>query len=319
MRVVFAGTPAFAARALEAILDAGHSVALVVTQPDRRAGRGLRLSESAVARLARERGLQVLKPSTLKDEAARTAIRGARGDVMVVAAFGMILPPEVLGIPSHGCINIHASLLPRWRGAAPIQRAILAGDPVTGITIMRMDAGLDTGPSLLRRPLPIGARDTAGSLTEALSALGARAITEALESLDRIVAEPQDESLATYAAKVEKAEARIDWTGCAVHVDRQVRAFNPAPGAETSLDGEPLKVWEAQPMTASGAPGEVIAADSQGIVVACGKGALRIRALQRAGGKRLTAAAFLPGCPALVGKILGAAGPAGAPGPKDIV
>ncbi len=258
-----------------------------------------------MARVARERGLPLLKPETLRSDEAHAAIAKARCDVMVVAAFGLILPPGILAMPPHGCLNIHASLLPRWRGAAPVQRAILAGDSTTGITIMQMDAGLDTGPALLKRPLPIGARETAASLTESLAALGALAIVEALGSLDRLAPQPQDESQATYAAKLDKAEARIDWRQPNVAIDRQVRAFDPVPGAETRLDSRPLKIWEAQPVPGQGAPGEVIAADAGGIVVACGEGALRIVSLQRAGAKRLAAASFLLGCPLEKGQSLG--------------
>jgi methionyl-tRNA formyltransferase len=305
LRVVFAGTPPFAATALEAILAAGHAVALVVTQPDRRAGRGMRVSESAVAHAAARHALALLKPQTLRDAAARGAIADARAEVMVVAAFGLILPPEVLEIPPRGCLNIHASLLPRWRGAAPIQRAILAGDSATGITIMRMEAGLDTGPALLRKSLPIGPRDTAGSLGASLAVLGASCIVEALASLDRLVPEPQDGALATYAAKVEKREARIDWARTSAEIDRQVRAFNPAPGAETRVRGETLKIWEAQPEAAQGAPGRVLEAGPAGILVACGQGALRVTSLQRGGGKRMGAGPFLLGCPLETGLVLG--------------
>ena len=315
MRVLFAGTPPFAATALEAILAAGHVVPLVVTQPDRRAGRGMRVSESAVAQAAVGHGLALFKPQTLRDAAARDAIADARAEVMVVAAFGLILPPDVLAVAPRGCLNIHASLLPRWRGAAPIQRAILAGDSATGITIMRMEAGLDTGPALLRRPLAIGPRDTAGSLGAALGALGASSIVEALAALDRLVPEPQDDALATYAAKVDKREARIDWSRTSVEIDRQVRAFNPAPGAETRLRGETLKIWEAQPEAAQAAPGRVLDAGPAGILVACGRGALRVTSLQRAGGKRLGAGPFLLGCPLETGLVLGGEAPTAAGNP----
>jgi len=264
----------------------------------------MRVSESAVAQAARRRGLELLKVETLKDETARAAIAAAAGDVMVVAAFGLIVPEPVLAIPPRGCLNIHASLLPRWRGAAPIQRALLAGDEATGITIMRMDAGLDTGPMLLRRPLAIGARDTAGTLAASLASLGARCIVEALASLDRLVPEPQDGALATYAGKVDKAEAGIDWSRTNVEVDRQIRAFDPVPGARTRVDDEALKIWAARPESPSGAPGRILEAGDAGIVVACGEGALRITCLQRAGGKRLEAAAFLHGYPLRAGQSL---------------
>jgi len=265
-----------------------------------------------VAEAARRHGLALHKTSTLKDTAARAPIAAAGCDVLVVAAFGMILPPEVLALPPRGCVNIHASLLPRWRGAAPIQRAILAGDAQTGITIMRMDAGLDTGPALLQQAVPIAERETTGSLTETLAALGARCIVEALGELDRLVPRAQDAGHATYAAKIEKREAAIDWGCTSTAIDRQVRAFDPAPGAETQLDGHALKVWEAQPVPGAGAPGEILAAGASGLVVACGEGAIRLGLLQRAGGKRLAAADFLRGQPLKPGQFLGADGvPAG--------
>jgi methionyl-tRNA formyltransferase len=213
----------------------------------------------------------------------------------VVAAYGLILPQEALDIPAAGCINIHASLLPRWRGAAPIQRALLAGDEKTGITIMRMDAGLDTGAILLIHELPIASRDTAGSLTEALAASGAQAIVDALARIGSLEPAAQDNSRATYAAKITKAEARIDWNQPAIHVDRMVRAFNPAPGAESRLGGEALKIWEASPVAGAGKPGEVLEAEAGRLVVACGPGALQLHVVQRPGGKRVPAADFLRG------------------------
>jgi methionyl-tRNA formyltransferase len=265
-----------------------------------------------VGEAARAHGLPLHKPATLRDPEARARIEAMHADVMVVAAYGLLLPPEALAIPAQGCLNIHASLLPRWRGAAPIQRAILAGDATTGITIMRMDAGLDTGPMLLRREIPIGEHDTTGSLTEALADLGARSIVEALASLDRLEARPQD-AAATHAPKVAKREAAIDWSRAAVEIDRQVRAFDPAPGAETLLDGQVLKVWRTRVARGHGAPGQVMAADASGIVVACGTGALRLEAVQRAGGKRLAAGDFLRGVRVEPGHFLGAGGvPAGA-------
>ena len=252
----------------------------------------------------------MLKPTSLKSADTHAAIRGASPDVLVVAAFGMILPPDVLAIPGRGCLNIHASLLPRWRGAAPIQRAILAGDPRTGITIMRMDEGLDTGAMLLQRAVEIGARDTAGSLTEALADLGARCIVDALASLDRLDAQPQDGRLATYASKTRKEEARVDWRRSNLEIDRQVRAFNPSPGAETRIDREPLKVWEAEPTSDRGVAGTILRAGRDGIVVACGEGSLCVTAVQRPGGKRLAAAAFLQGYPLRPGQILDSPAPA---------
>lgn len=298
MRVVFAGTPQFAVPALEAIAAAGHEIALVLTRPDRPAGRGLAVVASAVKRCAGRRGLPVLQPASLKDAQAQARIRAAGAQVMVVAAYGLILPQAVLDIPPHGALNIHASLLPRWRGAAPIARAILAGDAVTGISIMQMDAGLDTGPVVLSEAVPIAPDATAGSLHDELARLGARMIVTALDALARgtLVPRPQAGEGVTYAPKIEKAEARIDWRREAAHIDRQVRAFDPIPGATTLLDGLPLKIWRVAPLpAAAGEPGTVLAAGADGIDVACGSGALRVLELQRAGGRRLGAAEFLRG------------------------
>jgi methionyl-tRNA formyltransferase len=295
LRVVFAGTPPFAARALQAILAAGHEVVVALTQPDRPAGRGLHVNPSAVAQAAASHGVATLKPQSLKQGDAASRLRELAPDVMVVAAYGLILPQAVLEIPRRGCLNIHASLLPRWRGAAPIQRALQAGDEETGICIMLMDAGLDTGPVLLEKRLAIGARETAATLTESLAQLGAQAVVEALASLDTLQARAQDPSRATYAAKITKADARIDWSRPATEIDRQVRAFNPIPGAETRLDAEPLKIWEAEPAHGSGAPGEVLESESGRLLVACGAGALALRRMQRPGGKALSSADFLRG------------------------
>jgi methionyl-tRNA formyltransferase len=297
LRVVFAGTPPFAARALEALAAAGHAIPLVLTQPDRPAGRGMRLASSAVAQAAGRLGLAVCKPATLRDPAAVETLREAAPDVMVVAAYGLILPRQVLDLPPRGCINIHASLLPRWRGAAPIQRALLAGDAVTGITIMQMDAGLDTGAILAMHEAAISPRDTTGSLTEALAVTGAEAIVEALSRLDSLKATPQDESRATYAAKITKAEARLEWNQPAAEIERRIRAFNPAPGAECRFGGEALKIWEASTVAASGKPGEVLEAESDRLVVAAREGALRLHTVQRQGGKRMPVADFLRGTP----------------------
>ena len=297
MRVVFAGTPEFAATALQAILAAGHSVLLVLTQPDRPAGRGMSLKHSPVKRLALQHGLAVHQPSSLKMEEARLPILQARPDVMVVAAYGLILPQAVLDIPPLGCLNIHASLLPRWRGAAPIQRALLAGDAETGVTIMRMDAGLDTGPMLLRESLPIAATDTAGTLHDKLAVLGAHLIVEALGRLERgnLLAENQPAEGVAYAAKLDKAEAALDWRLPAAQLDRAVRAFDPFPGATARFDGQLIKVWRAEPVAAGGEAGRILAAGSEGIVVACGAGALRLTELQKAGGRRQAVADFLRG------------------------
>ncbi len=304
MRVVFAGTPPFAAAALAALSSAGHEIVLVLTQPDRPAGRGLKLTPSAVAQAALERGLRVEKPATLKTSEGADLVRAAGADVMVVAAYGLLLPATVLSIPARGCINIHASLLPRWRGAAPIQRALLAGDSTTGITIMQMEVGLDTGPMLLRKPIAIGARATTGSLTHALAMLGAATVVEALAALPQLTPEPQDEARATYAAKVTKAEARIDWRRPAAEIDRLVRAFDPAPGAEADLSGVALKIWGAEPIEGHGSPGQILGVAEAGVTVACGSGALRLTQLQRPGGRRLRAAEFLRGTVLEVGTVL---------------
>ena len=295
MRVVFAGTPPFAARALEAILAAGHDVPLVLTQPDRPSGRGLHSTASAVATLAGDHALPVEKPLTLKDPAAHEGLTRARADVMVVAAYGLLLPAAVLAIPRQGCLNIHASLLPRWRGAAPIQRAILAGDHETGICIMRMGEGLDTGPVLLERRTPIEPGDTTGSLTDRLAAIGASAIVDALSRLDTLEAKPQDDSLATYAQKVRKLESRLDWGASNEQVCRAIRAFNPSPGAETRLGELVLKVWRGSVQAGSGEPGRILACEAGRLVVAAGSGAVGLEEIQKPGGKRLTAAEFLRG------------------------
>jgi len=296
LRVVFAGTPPFAATALEAILAAGHEVPLVLTQPDRPAGRGLKLTASAVAAVAMARGIPLDKPPSLKSIEALAPLRAARPDVLVVAAYGLILPRAVLEIPARGCLNIHASLLPRWRGAAPIQRAILAGDERTGVCIMRMDEGLDTGAVLLERAIGIDPRETAGTLTGKLAAVGSEAIVAALADLDSLASRPQDGARASYAAKIAKAEARIDWAESAARIDRQVRAFDPVPGAEGQLEGEPVKVWSAEPLEGpAGAPGSIVRASASELVVACGSGALGLRVLQRPGGRRMAVADFLRG------------------------
>ncbi len=295
MKIVFAGTPVFAAVALKALLDAGHHVPLVFTQPDRPAGRGLKPQASAVKQLAVQRNLRVLQPTSLNDSDAASEITAVSADVMVVAAYGLLIPEFLLTLPALGCLNIHASLLPRWRGAAPIQRALLAGDAETGITIMQMEKGLDTGPILLQESIPIGARDTAGGLHDKLAELGSHLILRAL--INRPAPRPQDPALVTHAPRITKLEAEINWQQPAVEIDRQVRAFNPAPGAHTRYGAETWKIWEANPEPAvRGAPGTVCALAADGIVVACGAGGLRITELQRSGAKRLAAAAFVAGC-----------------------
>ena len=297
MRLIFAGTPAFAANALQPLIQAGHEIALVLTQPDRPAGRGMQLKPSAVKVLALQHGLPVAQPKTLKDPAMQALLAALSTELMIVAAYGLILPQAILDIPRLGCLNIHASLLPRWRGAAPIQRALLAGDTQTGITIMQMDAGLDTGAMLLRKTMPIAATDTTLSLHDKLAALGAASILEALTALKQgpLLAEAQDAAQATYAAKITKEEARVDWNQAATQVARALRAYNPFPGAFTLRGDETLKMWAATTSAGCGAPGTVLAADKNGIVIACGSDAICITELQRAGGKRLGAAQFLAG------------------------
>lgn len=308
MRLIFAGTPPFAAAALDALADAGHDIALVLTQPDRPAGRGMKLTPSAVKQAALARGLPVYQPTTLKSEEVQAALRAVAPDLMVVAAYGLILPQAVLDLPRQGCVNIHASLLPRWRGAAPIQRAILAGDRETGITIMQMDAGLDTGAMLAKTRVPIRDDDTAASLHDTLAAAGAAAIVAALAAHAEWTPEAQDDRLATYAAKLGKDEARLDWTAPATTLARAVRAYNPAPGAWTRLDGAPLKVWAAGVVAGGGNAadaGTVLRADPDGLVVACGTDALALHEVQPAGSKRMSAAAFLAGRPLAPGTRLG--------------
>ena len=301
MKVIFAGTPEFAAQALRAILAAGHEVPLVLTQPDRPAGRGQKLQPSPVKQVALEHGIPVHQPERLKDPVTHQPIIDAAADVMVVAAYGLILPQAVLDIPRHGCLNIHGSLLPRWRGAAPIQRAIETGDKESGVVIMQMEAGLDTGPMLLTERLPITDDDTAATLHDKLAAQGARLIVAALARLPELQAVPQPEEGVTYAHKIEKTEAAIDWTLPAEQLARRIRAFNPFPGA-TAKHGELLlKCWQAKPVTGQGEPGQVLAADSNGVVVACGSDALCLTELQKPGGKRLPAADFLRGHPLQLG------------------
>jgi methionyl-tRNA formyltransferase len=292
------------------LLGAGHEVALVLTQPDRPSGRGLRPATSAVKRLALERGLEVFQPQSLKTDDALERLAAARADVMVVAAYGLLLPARALSATPHGALNIHASLLPRWRGAAPIQRALLAGDRETGITVMQMDAGLDTGPMLSQHRLGIGADDDAGTLHDKLAALGAGAIVAALAGLPAGGAKPvpQPADGVTYAKKMTAQDAEIDWTRPCAEVERRLRALRPAPGARTTLRGEAIKLWRASCESRSGAPGAVLEAGAGGVLVACGEGALRVSELQRAGGKRLAAADFLRGCPIAGGEHLGAAG-----------
>ncbi|MES2770565.1 MAG: methionyl-tRNA formyltransferase [Pseudomonadota bacterium] len=305
MRLIFAGTPAFAATALEAVLAAGHVVSLVLTQPDRPAGRGMSLHASPVKQYALAAGLPVLQATSLKDEATQAQLHAQDADCMVVAAYGLLLPPAVLAIPRFGCINIHASLLPRWRGAAPIQRAILAGDAESGVCIMQMDSGLDTGAILRSAALPLSTEENAATLHNKLAAVGARLLVETLAEWPR-PAMAQTSAGATYATKIVKAEAALDWRLAASQLDRQIRAFNPAPGAFFVLQGSLIKIWQASvvSMLSPAPPGTVLQADQNGLVVACGTDALRLSTLQKAGAKRLAAAQFLAGTPLLAGQNL---------------
>ena len=267
----------------------------------------MKLRPSAVAELAARLGLPLEKPVSLKTPEILGIISSAKPEAMIVAAYGLILPKSVLAIPPRGCLNIHASLLPRWRGAAPVQRALLAGDAETGVTIMVMEVGLDTGPVLMERRVPIGAADTARSLTEKLSQVGAEAIVETLGRLDTLVARTQAIEGVTYAAKIEKSEASLDWTRDAAVLDRQVRAFDPFPGAETTLDGEPLKVWQACPVAVRGEPGVIVDLREGCPVVACGVDGLVLTVVQRPGSRRMPASDFVKGRPMLPGTRLGSA------------
>ncbi|MDO8291316.1 MAG: methionyl-tRNA formyltransferase [Gallionella sp.] len=320
MKIIFAGTPQFAASALAALLRE-HRIVAVLTQPDRPAGRGMQLAASPVKQLALQHGLPVLQPATLRTEEAQHSIAALDADVMVVAAYGLILPKAVLQLPRYGCLNIHASLLPRWRGAAPIPRAILAGDYETGITIMQMDEGLDTGDMLLRRACPIAQNDTAQTLHDKLAVIGADSILEALRLLpesglaagtpptggnsqNRLTPVRQNDAAATYAAKLLKSEAQVDWRLDARQIERAVRAFNPFPVCHASLNGVAIKIWQAVLQEgAQGGAGKVLAVDKRGITVACGKDALRLEVLQRPGGKAQPAAQFLQAVPVKAGDI----------------
>ncbi|MGC2047757.1 MAG: methionyl-tRNA formyltransferase [Gallionella sp.] len=303
MKIIFAGTPQFAASALAA-LQKEHQVVAVLTQPDRPAGRGLKLAYSAVKQLALEYKLPVLQPANLKAAEVQRKIAELNADVMVVAAYGLILPKAVLELPRHGCLNIHASLLPRWRGAAPIQRAIQAGDIETGITIMQMDEGLDTGDVLLQHSCPIAETDTAQSLQDKLAVIGANGILEALSLLQqhRLTPAKQNETAAIYAAKLLKSEARIDWHQDARLIERAVRAFNPFPVCFAELNGVTIKIWQAALCAdEQGEPGKVLATDKRGISVGCGNAALRLEVLQRPGGKPQPVTQFMQAMPVRVG------------------
>lgn len=297
MKIVFAGTPEFAVPCLRAAAQGGEVVA-VYTQPDRPAGRGRGLQASPVKQVAQELGFPVLQPETLRDEAAQAQLREFAPDLMVVVAYGLILPRKVLKIPAHGCWNVHASLLPRWRGAAPIQRAIEAGDAETGVDLMQMEAGLDTGPVLLQRRTAIGESETGGQLHDRLSVLGAEALAEGLALLREGRLPParaQPKAGVTYAHKLDKAEAKLDWSQPAIALARKVRAFNPWPVAEAQVAGERLRIHEAVALPAVfvSEQGRIVAADKRGIDIACGEGALRLLRVQREGGKPVSAADYL--------------------------
>jgi methionyl-tRNA formyltransferase len=302
MRVVFMGTPDFAVPALEALAAAGHEVVCVYCQPPRPAGRGKAARPGAVHMRALEMGLPVRHPASLRDPAEQAAFAALGADVAVVAAYGLILPQAVLDAPVRGCLNIHASLLPRWRGAAPIQRAIMAGDPEIGVCIMAMEAGLDTGPMLLRRAVPIEPQDTSGTLHLRLAALGAEMIVEVLARLDALVPVPQPEAGVTHAAKIDKAEARVDWTRPAAEVDRLIRGLSPFPGAWCEIGGERVKLLLSEMAEGVGAPGTVL---DDRLTVACGTGAVRITELQRAGRAAAPAEVVLRGFSVPAGSVLG--------------
>ena len=318
MRLIFAGTPEFAQTALAALHAAGHEIVLVLSQPDRPAGRGMKLQSSPVKQWALAHQVPVAQPRSLRLDgkypedaaAARDTLLAAKADAMIVAAYGLILPQWVLDLPPKGCLNIHASLLPRWRGAAPIHRAIEAGDTQTGITIMQMDAGLDTGDMLLVLPCAMAPTDTTAVLHDRLAALGGEAIVQALASLDSLPHKPQPEEGVNYAHKIDKAEAALDWVLSAEVLARRIRAFDPFPGMTvpltTEAGSETLKIWQAvaEPLASPAEPGTVLSADASGVRVACGEGQLCLTQLQRPGGKRLSAADFLRGCPLQAGQRL---------------
>ncbi|MEO5844775.1 MAG: methionyl-tRNA formyltransferase [Caldimonas sp.] len=305
MRLAFAGTPEFARVALARLHGAGFEVVLVMSQPDRPAGRGMKVAPAPVKAFALEHGIAVAQPRGLRldgkfaDEAAaaRAALVAAAPDAIVVAAYGLILPPWLLALPRHGCLNIHASLLPRWRGAAPIQRAIEAGDDVTGVTVMQMDAGLDTGPMLVAETIEIGADEDAGALQARLAALGAELIVQALGALAKapLAGRPQPDTGVTYAAKISKVEATIDWRAPAAEIERRLRAFDPAPGARSVLAGDAITCWRGVVRPGGGPPGEIVASGDGALTVACGEGRLALTELQRAGGRRMSADALLRG------------------------
>ncbi|MFM1977509.1 MAG: 10-formyltetrahydrofolate:L-methionyl-tRNA(fMet) N-formyltransferase [Pseudomonadota bacterium] len=303
LRIIFAGTPDFAAPALAALIEAGHKIVLVLTQPDRPSGRGMKLKASPVKELALQHGIEVFQPETLKDASAQSRIEEAKADVMIVAAYGLIIPTNVLNMPRLGCYNIHASLLPRWRGAAPIQRSLLAGDKETGVTIMEVVPALDAGAMISKGIVTITELDTAQTLHDALAKTGAELMVQAMEKLSKngaLDSTPQDESLVTYAEKLQKSEATIDWNKSADAISKQVRAFNPFPVATAILNGEVCRIWMATKKPGKGRAGEVMATNET-IDIACGEDVLCIHELQLPGGKRLKAREFLTGRQLTVG------------------
>lgn len=294
-KLLFAGTPDFALESLQALCDAGFIPAAVLTQPDRPAGRGKKMTESPVKRFAVEHDIPVLQPQTLKDPVVVTQLAATEPDVIIVAAYGLLLPQAVLDLPTRGCINVHASLLPRWRGAAPVQAAIRAGDRVTGVSLMQMDAGLDSGPVLASAAIDIGADETAGQLQGRLARLGAELLVQKIGEIleGKLEAVPQEEEQATYARKVRKEDAAIDWGQSAEQISRNVRAYDPVPGARFELDGEVVKCWKAQAAESDEGPaGTILESGRDGIIVACGEGALRLIEVQRPGRRRISAAEF---------------------------
>ena len=294
MKIIFAGTPEFAVPALEALIDAGHQIVMVLTQPDRPAGRGMRLKASPVKLLAEQHQLSILQPASLKDVLVQEQIAAVKADVMIVAAYGLIIPTVILNMPRMGCYNIHASLLPRWRGAAPIHRSILAGDAETGVTIMEVVPALDAGAMVSSEIIPITETDTTKILHDALSAIGAKLMVMAIATLEQagtLPSTPQDETLVTYAHKLEKAEAEIDWQKSAIEISRQVRAFNPFPVAQSQLNGEVCRIWMAVAEHGQAEPGRILSLD-EGILVGCGQGLLRITILQAPGAKCLDSQVF---------------------------
>lgn len=293
LKVLFAGTPDFAARHLQALLDSHHHVIGAYTQPDKPAGRGKKLQASAVKQLAESHDIPVFQPHSLKTPESQKELADLQPDVMVVVAYGQILPQAILDIPKWGCLNVHGSLLPRWRGAAPIQRAIWAGDSETGVTIMQMDQGLDTGPMLLKRALPIEPQDTSASLYEKLAELGPQALLEALEKLPQLQAQKQDDTQANYAHKLTKEEAKLDWAQSAAQLERNIRAFNPWPTCYFELEGELIKVWQANAASGKGEPGRILRTDRTGILVATGEGALNLQVLQFPGKRAMPVADVL--------------------------